>query len=189
DLFTSQRMIDAISKAQKEGDSLGGIFKVAVQHLPIGLGSHTQWNERLTSMISSHILGIPAIRGIAFGLGFDVANLPGSRVHDPFTIKEGKISRTSNNCGGIEGGMSNGCDLLFSAVMKPIPTLTKPLSSVDLQTGKETVAHKERTDSCAVPAASVVAENVTAIPLLDAFLLKYGGDSWGETLKHWKVSL
>ena len=180
----TKKMIEAIDQAKKEGDSLGGVFKVAVRGLPIGLGSHTQWNERLTSMISSHILGIPAIRGIEFGLGFGCADLPGSKVHDPFTIKNGVISRLSNNSGGIEGGMSNGNDLIFKAVMKPIPTLVKPLESVDLSTGVPTPAHMERTDSCAVPAASVVAENVTAIPILDAFLSKYGGDSWPETLKH-----
>jgi len=180
----SQKMVEAIDHAKKEGDSLGGVFRVAVRGLPIGLGSHTQWNERLTSMISSHILGIQAIRGIEFGLGFRCAGLPGSKVHDPFTIENGQIRRTSNNSGGIEGGMSNGNDLIFSAVMKPIPTLVKPLDSVDLSTGIPTPAHMERTDSCAVPAASVVAENVTAIPLLDAFLTKYGGDSWAETLKH-----
>lgn len=184
DAETSQKMVQAIDRAKKEGDSLGGVFKVAVCGLPIGLGSHTQWNERLTSMISSHILGIQAIRGIEFGLGFKCADFPGSKVHDPFTIENGKIRRTSNNSGGIEGGMSNGNDLIFRAVMKPIPTLVKPLDSVDLSTGIQTPAHMERTDSCAVPAASVVAENVTAIPLFDAFLTKYGGDSWPETLKH-----
>ncbi|HAE87592.1 TPA: chorismate synthase [Candidatus Marinimicrobia bacterium] len=181
---TEKRMMEVIDTARKEGDSLGGLFRVVVQNLPVGLGSHTQWNERLTSMISAHILGIPAIRGIEFGLGFKVAEIPGSRVHDPFEIKDGKIIRSTNHSGGIEGGMSNGCDLIFSAVMKPIPTLAKPLASVDLKTGKQTYAHKERTDSCAVPAASVVAENVTAIPLLEAFLMKFGGDSWDETLKH-----
>jgi len=184
DSKTEKLMIKAIDTARKEGDSLGGLFRVAVRNLPVGLGSYTQWNERLTSMIAAQILGIPAIRGIEFGLGFKAAELPGSRVHDPLEIKEGKIYRSTNHSGGIEGGMSNGCDLIFSAVMKPIPTLSKPLASVDLKTGKQTSAHKERTDSCAVPAASVVAENVTAIPLLEAFLMKFGGDSWEETLKH-----
>ncbi len=188
DASISQAMMKAIDAARKEGDSLGGIFSIAVQNLPVGLGSHTQWDDRLTSMIGAHILGIPAIRGIEFGLGFASAALPGSKVHDPFDVIDGQIGRTSNNSGGIEGGMSNGNDLLFSAVMKPIPTLTKPLASVDMASGKKTTAHTERTDSCAVPAASVVAENVIAIPLLDAFLMKYGGDSWTETLKHGNLS-
>ncbi|HDT12190.1 MAG TPA: chorismate synthase, partial [Candidatus Marinimicrobia bacterium] len=127
DPIVSQKMADAIDNAKKEGDSLGGVFKVAVRGLPVGLGSHTQWNERLTSMISSHIMGIQAIRGIEFGLGFGCADLPGSKVHDPFIIQNGQIHRSSNNSGGIEGGMSNGNDLIFKAVMKPIPTLVKPL--------------------------------------------------------------
>ncbi len=184
DKTVSGEMIKAIDKAREDGDSLGGIFKVGVHGIPTGLGSHIQWNDRLTSMISSHILGIPAIRGIEFGTGFGAASVPGSVFHDPFEIDAGKITRPSNHCGGIEGGMSNGNDLIFSAVMKPIPTLAKPLKSVDLSTGKPAEAFKERTDSCAVPAAAVVAENVTAIPLLDAFLMKYGGDSWTETLNH-----
>jgi chorismate synthase len=188
DKIVSRHMMEAIDRARAEGDSLGGIFKISVRGLPAGLGSHVHWEDRLTSMISSHILGIPAIRGIEFGLGFRIAGLPGSKVHDPFILKDGKIHRPSNNSGGIEGGMSNGNDMVFSAVMKPIPTLVKPLKSVDLSTGKATEAFKERTDSCAVPAAAVVAENVTAIPLLDAFLMKYGGDSWKETLQHVNAS-
>ena len=186
DKITSEKMKKEIDDAKSIGDSIGGIFQVVVKNLPIGLGSYIHWDERLSSKISSYILGIPAIKGIEFGKGFNSAKISGKNYHDEFAIKNGKISRNSNNAGGLEGGMTNGEPLVINAVMKPIPTLTKPLKSFNIKTKEEVVAHKERTDSCAVPAASIIAENVIAIPLLDAFLDRYGRDSWKIIQKRYK---
>ena len=171
-------MRSAIDAAKAEGDSLGGIFQVRVYGLPVGLGSYVHWDDKLSSMIASEIMGIQAIKGIEFGEGFSGADLPGSRYHDPFCLSGKDVKRASNHAGGLEGGVSNGEVLVFNAVMKPIPTLMKPLQSFDIGSGKEVAAHKERTDSCALPAAAVVAENVTARPLLNAILARYGGDRW-----------
>ena len=180
----SKHMEDEILAAMKQGDSLGGTFRVLVYNLPVGLGSHTHWDEKLHSKISAEIMGINAIKGIEFGKGFASSQIPGSEYHDEFIISEGTISRKSNNAGGLEGGMTTGETLYFQAVMKPIPTLAKSLQSVNLLTNEPAPAFKERTDSCAVPAASIIAENITAIPILDSLLLKYGGDSWEEFLEH-----
>ncbi len=173
-----------IQSAMKNGDSLGGIFQVLVYGLPVGLGSHTQWNERISSHLARHIMGINALKGIDFGSGFASAAVPGSGYHDEFDLIDGKVSRLSNHAGGQEGGMSNGEVLYFQAVMKAIPTLARPLQTIDMATLSLKKAFKERTDSCAVPAASVVAENVTAIPLLNLLLSKYGGDSMNELKRH-----
>ncbi|MEA3500576.1 MAG: chorismate synthase [Candidatus Marinimicrobia bacterium] len=182
----TEKMKKEIDNAKSNGDSVGGIFQVVVKNLPIGLGSYIHWDERLSSQISSHILGIPAIKGIEFGEGFNSANISGKNYHDEFIVKNGRISRTSNNAGGFEGGMTNGEPLIINAVMKPIPTLTNPLKSFNIRTKEKAIAHKERTDSCAVPAASVVAENVIAIPLLDVFLERFGRDSWEIIKKRFK---
>jgi len=186
DKNVSEQMEKEIDNAKSLGDSIGGIFQVVVKNLPIGLGSYVHWDERLSSKISSHILGIPAIKGIEFGKGFNSAKILGKDYHDEFTVKNGKISRDSNNAGGLEGGMTSGEPLVINAVMKPIPTLTNPLKSFNIKTKEKVVAHKERTDSCAVPAASIVAENVIAIPLLDAFLNRFGRDSWKIIKKRFK---
>ncbi len=182
----SEKMEREIDEAKSVGDSIGGIFQIIVKNLPIGLGSYIHWDERLSSKISSHILGIQAIKGIEFGEGFDSAKITGKNYHDEFSVKEEKIFRNSNNAGGLEGGMTNGEPLIINAVMKPIPTLTNPLKSFHIQTKEEMIAHKERTDSCAVPAASIVAENVIAIPLLEVFLSRYGGDYWGTIKKRFE---
>lgn len=178
DTKKSEEMRQEIDTAKSRGDSLGGIFQVVVLGLPVGLGSYVHWDTKLQSQIAAEILGIQAMKGIEFGLGFSGAAVPGSEYHDEFCIKNDVITRKSNRAGGLEGGMSNGNPLLFNVVMKPIPTLTRPLDSVDLQTGKKVQAHKERTDSCAVPAAAVVAENVTAVPLMNALMERFGSDNW-----------
>ncbi len=183
---TTEKMEKEIDEAKSNGDSVGGIFQIVVKNLPIGLGSYIHWDERLSSKISAHILGIPAIKGIEFGKGFNSAGIKGKNYHDEFIIKNGNISRNSNNAGGLEGGMTNSESLVINVVMKPIPTLTSPLQSFNIKTKEKVVAHKERTDSCAVPAASVVAENVIAIPLLDAFLERFGGDSWNIVNKRFR---
>lgn len=186
DAQTTKQMIEIIQTHQKTGDSVGGVFQVAAFSVPVGLGSHVHWDRRLDARLSAAIVGINAIKGIEFGSGFKQAETPGSEVHDPFTLNDNRIGRSSNHAGGIEGGISNGMPIIFQAVMKPIPTLAKPLDSVNLHTLEIEKAHKERTDSCAVPAAAVVAENVTAIVLLDEILNKFGGDSKEELLTRYK---
>ncbi len=180
DETAAERMRQAIDAAGAAGDSLGGVFEVCVYGLPAGLGSYVHWDDKLSSMIAAEIMGIQGIKGIGFGAGFSSADLPGSRYHDEFEIAEGKVLRTSNSAGGLEGGVSNGEVLSFSAVMKPIPTLTKPLKSFHIESMEEMKAHKERSDTCALPAASVVAENITAVPLLNALLSRFGGDTWKD---------
>ena len=178
------RMIDAINAAKKEGDSVGGIIEIYCSGLPFGLGSYTQWDKKLQSKISESLLSINAFKGIEFGMGFNAASTLGSNVHDEITTDNKNLKRKTNNAGGIEGGMSNTEPLTIRLSMKPIPTLTKPLDSVDIQSNAPSKAHRERTDSCAVPAASIIAENLLCIVVADALLSKFGGDSMDQVKKH-----
>jgi len=182
------RMIEAINNAKTSGDSVGGIIELYCTGLPFGLGSYTQWDKKFQSKISETLLSINAFKGIEFGMGFDVANNLGSKVHDEMKIEKNKIKRKSNNAGGIEGGMSNTEPLTIRLSMKPIPTLTKPLDSVDINSNEIKKAHRERTDSCAVPAASIIAENLLAIVIADSILSKFGGDSMHQLKSHLKES-
>ncbi len=188
DKKVEKKMIDAIDKAKKEGDSVGGIFEVVASGLPYGLGSHVQWNTKLHARISESIISVNAFKGIEIGMGFKSAECFGSAVHDEIGWDGKKYTRYSNNAGGIEGGMSNAQPIVVRVVMKPIPTLIKPLRSVDIQTKKENLAHKERTDSCSVPAASIVAEAMLCFVLADAMLEKFGGDTMEQLKAHIKVS-
>lgn len=174
----SSRMCAAIDTARAQGESLGGEFTVVARGLVVGLGGYASPSERLTSRLGAAIFSIPAIKGLEFGLGFDSAALPGSQVHDEivYSSEEG-ISRRTNRAGGLEGGMTNGEDLVLTAAMKPIPTLMRPLDSIDLDTLELHQASKERSDVCAVPAAGVVAEAETALVLADAYCRKFGGDN------------
>ena len=171
-------MRSEIDAAKEEGDSIGGVLQVCVYGLPAGLGSYVHWDEKLSSRIAAEIMGIQAIKGIEFGAGFGGAMLSGSQYHDAFRLSGRQVERSSNHAGGLEGGVSNGEAMVFNAVMKPIPTLIKRLDSFDINTMEKMPAHKERTDTCALPAAAVVAENVTARPLLNAVLARYGADRW-----------
>ena len=176
-----KRMIRKIDEAARAGDSLGGIFEVVVSGAPVGLGSHVHWDRKLDARLAMALMSIQAMKGVEVGSGFGVANLPGSQVHDEifWTPKSG-IFRRSNNAGGIEGGMSNGEDIVLRAAMKPIPTLMKPLRSVDLESKKPFKASVERSDVCAVPAAGVVGEAVVAFEIAAAMIEKFGGDSLDE---------
>jgi len=187
DKDAEKKMIKRIDSAKKNGDSLGGIFEVIVTNPPIGLGSHTQWDRKINARLSMAIMSIQAIKGIEIGLGFDVARLFGSDVHDEiFYDKENKrFYRKTNNAGGIEGGMTNGEEIIIRAAMKPIPTLMKPLSSVDIKTKKPFKASVERSDVCAVPAAAVVGEAVAAFEIANAMIEKYGGDSLSEMKRNY----
>jgi chorismate synthase len=170
-----------IDQMRAKGDSLGGIFEILAGGVPIGLGSYTQWDRRLDGRLAAAIMAIPAVKGVEIGLGFGVASLPGSKVHDEIMFFEGKgFGHRSNNAGGLEGGITNGETIVVRAAMKPIATLGKPLKSIDLVSKKPTVAHVERADVCAVEAAAVIGEAVVALELANAFLDKFGGDSLEE---------
>ncbi len=179
----SAAMIEAIKAAQKEGDSVGGVVEVVAWNVPPGLGSHAEWTERLDGRIAMALMSIQAMKGVEIGAGFGAAATRGSALFDPI-LHDGKaFTRPSNNMGGLEGGITNGEPVVARAAMKPIPTLARPLPSVDLLTKQPFDAQKERTDSCAVPAAAVVAEAALAFVLADAMLDKLGGDTMDELLR------
>ena len=170
--------------AKTAGDTLGGCFEVAATGLIPGLGSHIQWDRRLDAKIAAAIVSIPAIKGVEFGAGFRSGELPGSQVHDEIFYREAKRNDLQTNLdGGIEGGMTNGEQIVLRAVMKPIPTLTQPLHSVDIHSQQTVLANSERSDVCAVAAAACVAEAMLCFVLAGALLEKFGGDSLPELLR------
>ena len=177
-------MIKTIDDAKASGDSVGGIFEVVANGLPYGLGAHTQWDRKLHTRISAMLMSVNAFKGIEIGEGFGGAEKFGSEVHDEIGHDGEKFIRYSNNAGGIEGGMSNAQPIVIRMAMKPIPTLIKPLHSVDIHSKEKKDAHKERTDSCAVPAASIIAESMLCFVLADALLEKFGGDSVVQLKAH-----
>jgi chorismate synthase len=181
------QMRAAIDEAKKNGDTLGGIFEIVVEGLPIGLGDHTQWDRKLDGRIAQAMMSIQAIKGVEIGLGFAAARLPGSQVHDAIEYHPTKVptatggfSRPTNGAGGLEGGITNGSPLVVRVAMKPISTLMKPLASVNLTTGEAMKADIERSDFCALPAAAVVGENFLSFVLAQALCEKLGGDSLQE---------
>lgn len=194
DQLVSQRMKEAIDKAKDDGDTLGGAFQVFAIGLPVGIGSHIQWDRKLDGRLAQAIMSIQAVKAVEFGIGARAAELSGLEVMDEIFYDKTKFgagsacgySRKTNNAGGIEGGMSNGMPLLITAVMKPIPTLRRPLNSVDIITKEPFKAAYERSDVCAVPACSVIAEAMTALTLADGFMEKFGGDSMEETLRNYQ---
>ena len=165
-----------VDTAKENGDTLGGIVEVAVTGLPPGLGEAVRWDTRLDAMLSAAIMSVPAVKGVEIGDGFGLAGKYGSEVHDEIIReKSGRYRRKTNHLGGMEGGMTNGMELVVRAVMKPIPTLMKPLRTVDIETKRKESAAAERSDVCAVPACAVVVEAMTAVTLADAFLRQFGG--------------
>lgn len=175
------KMTAYIDKVKTEGDSIGGVVEVIVEGVPVGLGSYVQYDRKLDARIAMAVVSINAFKGCEFGIGFEAGQLPGSLVHDEIVYSpERGYHRASNRLGGFEGGMTNGEAIIVRGVMKPIPTLLKPLASVDIDTKEPFKAQVERTDSCAVPAASVVMEHVVAWEVAQAFLEKFGGDSMEE---------
>jgi chorismate synthase len=167
-----------LDKAREAGDTLGGIIEVTVTGAPPGLGSHVHWDRRLDGNLARALMAVPAVKGVEIGLGFAVACLSGSKVHDEIFYKNEKgFYHKTNNAGGLEGGMTNGEPIVLRAAVKPIATLKKPLKSVDLVTKKAGEALVERSDICAVEPAAVIGEAVVAIELAGAFLEKFGGDS------------
>jgi len=205
-------MIECVDRADAEGDTLGGIFEVVATGVPVGLGSCMESHARLDGQLAGAVMGIQAIKGVEIGLGFEAARRPGSRVHDPIYFDReateehrqdghatgrhleghgptGGFYRTSNNAGGLEGGMTNGEPIVLRAAMKPIATLRQPLPSVDFKSKQAYEAAHERSDVCAVPAAAVVGEAAVAFVLAQAFLQKFGGDHLDETRMAYKAYL
>jgi chorismate synthase len=195
-LKLEKAMMAAIDEAKANEDTLGGVFEVIASGVPIGLGSHVSWDRRLDGRIAQAIMSINAVKGVEIGAGFALAELKGSQAHDviepaPSVIaNEAKQSlpwrHATNRAGGIEGGISNGEDIIVRAAVKPIATLASPLPSIDLRSGKKAKAHYERSDICVVPAAGVIAEAMLSIVLADACLDKFGGDNLKETLANYR---
>ncbi len=187
DVTVAQAMRAAVDAAREKGDTVGGAFEVVAHHVPVGLGSHTQWDRKLDGLLAQALMSIHAIKAVGVGAGPAVGHLPGSLVHDEIVRAAGaasgtlrNITRPTNRAGGLEGGVTNGEDLRVSAWMKPISTLMTPLRSVDLVTMEEEPAAIERSDVCAVPAAAVVGEAMVALVLANAVIDKFGGDSWSS---------
>jgi len=205
DVNASRRMKQLIYRALKQGNSLGGIFEVFVTNVPIGLGSHIQWDRRLDGRLAHAIMSIQAIKGVEIGLGFEMSQRSGSEVMDEIfytaerkeqsaksnysEMQLSRFYRKTNNSGGVEGGMTNGMPIILRAAMKPIPTQRKPLQSVDITTKKSVRAAYERSDTCAVPAAGVIGEAMVALTVANAFLEKFGGDSIKEVKRNYKSYL
>ena len=188
DKLSEAKMVEKIKKAKRDGDSLGGVIEVMAFGVPPGLGSHTQWELRLDGILAGALMSVQGIKGVEIGLGFGFDKKFGSQVHDEIFYSEDRdaFSRTTNNAGGIEGGMTNGEVVIARAVMKPIPTLMKPLRSVDIITKKPKSASTERSDVCAVPAVSVVGEAVMAFGIARCFMEKFGGDSINEVTRNYE---
>jgi chorismate synthase len=185
-----------IDDAGKAGDTLGGIVETRVENLPFGLGTHTQWDLKLDGRIAQAVMAVQAIKGVEIGLGFEAARRRGSQVHDPIHYDESQkntnslgFTRPTNNAGGLEAGMTNGQPLVVRAAKKPISTLRKPLESVNLDTKEPQPAEYERSDVCAVPAASVIVENVVAFEVARAVTDKFGNDSLAEMLSRFDLFL
>ncbi|BCU81792.1 chorismate synthase 1 [Polycladomyces abyssicola] len=182
-----KEMIRLIDEAKKEGDTLGGIVEVIVEGVPVGLGSHVHWDRKLDARIAQAIVSIQAFKGVEIGIGFEAARLKGSQVHDEIMWDESRgYYRRTNRLGGFEGGMTTGEPIVVRGVMKPIPTLYKPLRSVDIDSKEPFLASIERSDSCAVPAACVVAENVVAWEVARALTEKFSSDTMDELLDELK---
>lgn len=183
----NDKFVELIDRTGDEGDTLGGVIEVRVEGLPIGLGTHAQWDRKLDGRLAQAVMAVQAIKGVEIGMGFEAARLPGSRVHDPIhhdPSRAGEPSlgyvRPTNNAGGLEGGMTNGQPLVVRAAKKPIATLRKPLESINWETKEPQKAQYERSDVCAVPAASVIIEAVVAFEVAAALVDKFGGDSVAE---------
>lgn len=188
DVTIEKSMLTAIDEAKAEGDTLGGIFEVIVYGVPVGLGSHVQWDRKIDMKLAGAIMSIQAVKGVEIGNGFNLTKIKGSEAHDVIEAsskgKNVKWRRPTNRAGGIEGGITNGEPVIVRAAMKPIATLGKSLESIDMSTGEITKAHYERSDICVVPAAGVIGEAMVALVIAGAMLDKFGGDALEETLRN-----
>ena len=189
DAAAEKTMMAAIDEAVAAGDTVGGVCEIVAAGVPVGLGSHVQWDRRLDGEVAQAMMSIQSVKGVEIGDGFEVAGVRGSQAHDGIEMAERsryQWRRKSNRAGGIEGGISNGEPIVVRLAVKPIPTLGNPLPSVDLATGETVQAHFERSDVCVVPAAGVIGEAMMAIVLADAMLEKFGGDSLAETRQNFE---
>lgn len=186
--FDEDAMKKQIDEAKENGDTLGGKIEISFKNLPVGLGSFVNWDRRLDGRLAQALMSIPAVKAVEIGAGTKAAELNGSNMHDEifYDSESKKYYRKTNNAGGIEGGMTNGEDIVLTITMKAIPTMKKPLQSVDIDTKEAISAHFERSDTCAVEACAVVGEAMAAIVLADAFLEKFGGDSIEEIRKNYE---
>jgi chorismate synthase len=189
DTETSERMVEEIDNARKDGDTLGGVVEVVVHGLPPGLGSHVHWDRRIDARLAAALMGIQAIKGVEVGDGFDLARRRGSEAHDEIEGTSSGVRRATNRAGGTEGGMTTGEPLRVRAAMKPISTVPRALATIDVATGEAAKAINQRSDVCAVPAAGVVAEAMVALVVADAALEKFGGDSVEETRRNLEAYL
>jgi chorismate synthase len=182
----ASRMVGAIERAQREGDTLGGTFEVVVRDPPVGLGSHSTWDRKLDGRLAQAMMSVNAVKAVEIGDGVRAASDRGSEVHDEITfdVETRRFDRLSNRAGGIEGGMSNGEAIRVVGYLKPIPTLKKALRSVDMESKEPFLAAHERSDTCTVPAAGVIGESMVALVLAGAVLEKFGGDSMREVLRN-----
>ncbi len=192
DSIAEKGMMVAIEEAVGSGDTVGGVSEVVAFGVPVGLGNHIQWDRRLDGRIAQAMMSIQSVKGVEIGDAFKAVDERGSQVHDGIEMSEKAPypwQRQSNRAGGIEGGISNGEPIVLRLAVKPIPTLAKPLPSVDLATGESVLAHFERSDVCVVPAVGVIGEAMLAMVLADAVLEKFGGDSMGETRRNFESYL
>jgi chorismate synthase len=177
DHTTAEKMRASIDTARRGKDTLGGLIVIAATGLPVGLGTHVQWDRRLDARLAAAVMSIQSVKGVEIGPAFENATLMGTKVHDElYPDGEGDVVRQSNHAGGIEGGMSNGEPIVITAALKPIPTTGTPTSSVNLETGQAEAPQYQRSDICVVPASGVVGEAMVAWVLAEALLEKYGGD-------------
>ncbi len=175
-----EQMKTQIDTAKEQGDTLGGSFEIRFKNVPVGLGSHVHWDRKIDGLIAQAIMSIPAVKSVEIGMGSEVAEKSGSLTHDEIYYEDGKYLRKTNNAGGIEGGMTNGEEIIIKASMKAIPTMQKALNSVCMESHQPYKAHFERSDTCAVPACAVVAEHMASIVIANAFLEKFGQDNIDE---------
>jgi chorismate synthase len=185
DKAAEAEMVALIDTVKKDGDTLGGVCEVVCRGLPVGLGSHVSWDRKLDGRIGAAMMSIPAVKGVGIGIGFDAARLRGSQVHDEIHAasdrgRTGDISRRTNRAGGLEGGMTTGEPLIVRVAMKPISTLMRPLTTIEMKTGESAAAVAERSDVTAVPAMGVIAEAMLAFVVAQAAIEKFGGDSLNE---------
>jgi chorismate synthase len=190
DVETEPRMKEEVDQALKTGDSVGGVFEVVAHNVPPGLGTYAQWDERLDALVAAAVMSLQAVKAVEIGSGITAAASPGSAVHDEIGYSKSTgfagFTRSRNNAGGIEGGVSNGEDIRVRGYLKPISTLRRPLQSVDFATREPVKAAYERSDVCVVPAAGVAAESMVALTLARCVLEKFGGDSMREALRNFK---
>ncbi|GAC1676149.1 MAG: chorismate synthase [Ktedonobacteraceae bacterium] len=190
DAALTERMIARILEAKREGDTCGGVFEVVATGVPVGLGSYSQWDRRLSARLGMAMMSIPSVKAMEIGAGFAATRTTGSHVHDVLRhAEDGRWYHLTNNAGGVEGGITDGEPLVVRVGVKPIPTLAHPLPSVDLATGENIDQSRyERSDVCVVPAAGVVGEAMMIVVLTEALLEKFGGDSIGETLRNYRAA-